>query len=67
MSAPKKVTAYRVTAGSLQRMYYTPYHAEQMARALRLNGMKPVIDTLTLVNDPLTRLTVSGAPHWRLP
>ena len=39
---------YQVTAGTFNHLYHTEYHAEQMARALRLNGMqvevKPVLD-----------------------
>jgi hypothetical protein len=34
---------YRVTAGTFTCAYFTEYHAEQMARALRLNGMQVTI------------------------
>ena len=54
----KTATVYRVKAGTYTAMYYTEYHAEQMARALALHGMQPVIDTLRLRDDPLSRLTV---------
>jgi hypothetical protein len=53
------VTVWRVKAGSLTRLYYTSYHAEQMGRALTLRGMDVTIDTVKLRNDPLTRLMVS--------
>jgi|HubBroStandDraft_1064217.scaffolds.fasta_scaffold1163650_2 hypothetical protein len=56
----KQVTVYRVRAGSLTRMYFTEYHAEQMARALRLHGMTVSIDTVQLPNDALTRMTVQS-------
>ena len=58
------VTVYRVEAGSFSRDYATDYHAEQMARALRMH--KPLADvpvTVTahkLPNDQLTRMTVTG-------
>lgn len=53
------ITVYRVRAGSLTRLYAAKHHAEQLARALRLNGMAAVtVDTVRLPNDPLTRLTV---------
>lgn len=55
----KQITTYRVRAGSLTRFYFTEYHAEQMARALRLNGMNPVIEQVKLPNDALTRLSVA--------
>lgn len=29
---------WQVTFGTITKIYYTEYHAEQMARALRLNG-----------------------------
>ena len=52
------ITVYRVRAGSLTRLYAAEHHAEQLARALRLNGMAVTVDTVRLPNDPLTRLTV---------
>ncbi len=54
----KHIDVYRVRAGSLTRMYHTEYHAEQLARALRLNGMTVTVDTVRLPDDALTRLTV---------
>ena len=56
----KTITVFRIKAGSITRMYATEHHAEQMARALRLNGLEPLIDVVRLPNDPLTRLTVQG-------
>jgi len=53
-------TVYRVKAGTLTRFYFTEYHADQMARALRLHGMTPVIDTVRLPDDALTALTVQS-------
>ena len=55
----QQLTAWEVRAGNLVRHYFTEYHAEQMARALRLNGMSVTIDVIKLPNDPLTRLVVS--------
>ena len=57
-----QVTVWRVRAGSLTRLYYTAHHAEQLERALTLHGMQVKVDQVKLPNDPLTRLTVSGAP-----
>jgi hypothetical protein len=54
------VTVYRVRAGTLTRLYYAEHHAEQLARALRLHGLEPVVDTIQLPDDPLTRLTVQS-------
>ena len=45
-TAMQTKTAFRVRAGSLTRLYFTEYHAEQLARALRLNGMTVTIDTV---------------------
>ncbi len=36
-----------VTFGKSQKVYYTPYHAEQMARALRLNGTPYQVKAVT--------------------
>ena len=57
----KNVTAYRVRAGTHTSLYYTPHHAEQFARAMRLHGLPVKIDTLRLPDDPLTKLTVRRA------
>jgi hypothetical protein len=59
MSTRRAVETYRVSAGTFRRFYFTEYHAEQMARALRLHGMDPKIERVNLPADPLTRLTVS--------
>jgi len=56
----KQVTVYRVRAGSVTRMYRTEHHAEQMARALELNGLRAAIDQVQLPDDALTALTVSS-------
>ena len=32
--------------GACVRIYYTPYHADQMARALRLNGTPYTVEVL---------------------
>ncbi len=56
----KNVTVFRVTAGSVKQMYFAEHHAEQMARALRMNGMTPVIDIVRLPDDALTRLSVQS-------
>ena len=55
-----QVQVWRVTAGKLVRDYFTEHHAEQMARALTLNGMSPVIESHYLKDDALTRITVSA-------
>lgn len=34
---------YEVRAGAMVLLYYTDYHAEQMARALALHGMDVLI------------------------
>lgn len=51
---------WTVTAGRFVRHYFTEHHAEQMARALRLQGMTVTIDSGYLKDDPLTRLAVSA-------
>jgi hypothetical protein len=56
-----QIEVWRVTAGSFVRYYATDYHADQMARALFLNGMEPVVERVTLPRDPLTALTTNGA------
>lgn len=48
-----------VKAGKFERHYATEYHAEQMARALRLNGMLVTITEGQLPSDPLTRLILA--------
>ncbi|CAB4171514.1 hypothetical protein UFOVP920_4 [uncultured Caudovirales phage] len=66
----KTLACYRVQArspqlksreckGTLTRMYFTRHHADQMARALTLNGMETTVDAISLPDDALTRLTVS--------
>ena len=55
---PRRVNVYRVTAGRLTRDYFSQHHADQFARAMRLNGVKPV--AVQLPNDALTRVTVSA-------
>ena len=45
--------------GQLKRMYFTEHHADQLARALTLNGMAVKIEKTSLPYDALTRLTVS--------
>lgn len=35
----RHIKTWTVTAGTLRHVYFTEYHAEQMARALRGNGM----------------------------
>lgn len=54
----KSLTVFRVTAGSLQRLYFTEYHADQMARALRSHGLTVTLDTVSVPDDALTRLAV---------
>ena len=54
----KKLTVWRVRAGTYSAMYFTEYHAAQMARALELHGMRVTIDTVRVPDDALTRLTV---------
>jgi hypothetical protein len=41
-------------------MYRTEHHAEQMARALELNGLRAAVDQVQLPDDALTALTVSS-------
>ena len=53
----RTITVYRIIAGNFRRDYYTNYHAEQMARALRLNGMDVTIQELQMPADALTELT----------
>ena len=38
---------WKVTSGSFKRIYFIEYHAEQMARALRLNGM--IVEVVKMV------------------
>lgn len=61
---PTTVTVYRVEAGTFSRDYYTDYHAEQMASALRMHkplaGVPVTVTVHKLPNDPLTRMTVSN-------
>lgn len=54
----RTVLTWRVKAGTLTCFYFTEYHAEQMARALRLHGMEVTVDTVRLPDDALTRLVV---------
>ena len=63
----RQLTVYRVTCGSFCRDYATEYHAEQMARALRLhdplNGVPvAVVEAIRLPDYPLTMLTVGATP-----
>ena len=58
--APKTLNVWRVTAGSFARLYFTNYHAEQMAVALRRKGIDVTIDTLRVPNDKLTILSVQA-------
>jgi hypothetical protein len=65
LSKPQ-VVVYRVTCGSLVRMYYTRHHAEQMQRALAMHpplasaGVVPRVDVIRLPDDPLTLLSVTA-------
>ena len=52
----RNLDTWEVRAGKFVRHYATEYHAEQMARALRLNGMDVAIRLISLRNDALTRL-----------
>ncbi len=54
--AHKQTMVWKVKAGGFERHYATEYHAEQMARALRLNGMEVTVSPTKLPADPLTRL-----------
>jgi hypothetical protein len=60
----RQLSVYRVRAGTLARFYFTEYHAEQMARALRLHkpleGMAVTVEPYKLPDDALTRLTVQS-------
>jgi hypothetical protein len=58
MSRPER-TVWRVTAGSLTRLYFTEYHAEQMARALRGNGMTVDVDMISVPDDAVTGMTIT--------
>lgn len=53
----KQLKAWKVTAGTFTRLYLTEHHANQMARALILNGMSVTITETTLPDDALTRLS----------
>ena len=53
------VQTWEVRAGQFVRHYATERHAEQMARALKLNGMLVTVKRGTLPNDALTRLVLS--------
>lgn len=59
----RTLQAYRVTAGTLTRHYFTEHHAEQLARALRmhppLKGVAVTVTPVRLPDDALTRLSVS--------
>ena len=59
MKPPKTIKVWEVKAGNFVRHCYTDYHAEQLAHALRMNGMEVEITTGVLPNDPLTRLMVA--------
>ena len=54
----RNLACFKVSAGTFVRFYFTEYHAEQMARALRLHGLTVTIEAATLPNDALTLLTV---------
>lgn len=59
----RNVTVYRVLAGTFVRDYFTGYHAEQMATALRMHkplaGVPVTVAQRQVPNDALTRLAVS--------
>ena len=52
----RNLDTWEVRAGKFVRHYATEYHAEQMARALRLHGMDVAIRLISLRDDALTRL-----------
>lgn len=56
MKTNRTLDTWEVRAGRFVRHYTTEYHAEQMARALELNGMTATVKQITLPNDPLSRL-----------
>jgi hypothetical protein len=58
VSRPQR-TVWRVTAGSLTRLYFTEYHADQMARALRGAGKVVEVDTISVPDDAVTGMTVT--------
>lgn len=55
----KNLKVWTVKAGSLTRHYFTEHHAEQMAAALRANGMLVEVTQGWLKDDALTRLAVA--------
>ena len=55
----RSTAAWEVSAGKFKRHYGSEHHAEQMARALRLNGMAVTVRQISLRNDPLTRLILT--------
>lgn len=59
----RALTVWRVTCGTLVRNYATDYHAEQMARALRLHrplaGVPVTVTPIRLPDGALTRLTAA--------
>lgn len=52
----KAIEVWEVRSGKFVRHYATEHHAEQMARALKLNGMLVEVTRGTLPSDALTRL-----------
>lgn len=46
----RRIDAWKVTFGKTYRLYYTEYHAEQLARALRLNGTECTVTQVVLTS-----------------
>lgn len=63
MNRPSHINVWRVRCGKHERQFYTDYHAEQYASALRrhppLADMPVTVQTMRLPNDALTRMTVT--------
>ena len=53
------VQTWEVRAAKFVRHYATEHHANQMARALRLNGMLVEVREISLPRDALTRLVAA--------
>ena len=56
----RNLACFKVSAGAFVRFYFTEYHAEQMARALRFHGLTATVEPFSLPDDALTRLSVSA-------
>lgn len=63
MAKAAHITVWRVRCDKHERQFYTDYHAEQYANALRrhkpLAGIPVTVTSLRIPNDALTQLVQS--------